>query len=95
MTELYFPDLTQKIVLVYLSNRSSEDSVVIENPIFQVQGDKIFLVGRIAEGTTPNDWASGVATAICWESIEQYMVFDSLQDYMDRVARSYTDGNFH
>jgi len=95
LKEIYFPELSNKILLIYLSNRTSEETVVLENASFQIQGDKTFLVGRIAEGTTPNDWASGVNTAISWNSIEQYLVFDSLQDYMDRIARSYTEENFH
>jgi len=95
LNELYFPDFSDKILLIYLGNRNSEESVVLENAAFQVQGDKIFMVGRIAEGTTPNDWASGVITAVAWDSIEQYLVFDSLQEYMDRVARSFTEENFH
>ena len=95
LKELFFPDFSGKIVLLYLENRASEDSVVLENAAFQIQGDKIFLVGRIAEGTTPNDWASGVDTAVSCDSIEQYLVFDSLQEYMDRVARSYTEENYH
>ncbi len=95
LNEFYFPDLSEKIVLIYLGSRTSEESVVLEDVAFQIQGDKIFMVGRIAEGTTPNDWASGVSTAIAWDRIEQYLVFDSLQEYMDRVARSYSEGNFH
>lgn len=95
LKELYFPDLSGKTVLIYLGNRTSEESVVLEDVSFQIQGDKIVMVGRIAEGTTPNDWASGITTAVSWDGIEQYLVFDSLQEYLDRVARSYTDENFH
>jgi len=95
LKELYFPDLSGKTVLIYLGNRTSEESVVLEDVSFQIQGDKIVMVGRIAEGTTPNDWASGITTAVSWDGIEQYLVFDSLQEYLDRVARSFTDENFH
>ncbi len=95
MIELRFPDLSEKVVLIYLIGRAIEDAVVLENARFEVQGAKTFIVGEFSEGTTANDWVSGIRTAISWDSVEQYLIFDSLEDYFARVSRAYEKEQFH
>jgi len=89
MDLISFPDLHNKVVLVYIRNRPLDDYVVLERVAFEIQGGKAFIVGAIAEGTTTNDWAAGVPTALSWDSVEQYLVFDSLEDYFARETQSY------
>jgi len=91
MFDLEFPDLSQKIVLLYLVNRSDDHNVVLQSPTFEVQGGRVFLVGDFAEGTTANDWAAGVRTAISWENVEQYLLFDSIDDYFARISMGWND----
>ncbi|MDD2603237.1 MAG: hypothetical protein RBR20_11980 [Desulfobacterales bacterium] len=86
MTDWRFPDLSNKIVLIYLTNQCDEHNVVLEHPHFEQQGDKMFIVGVFAEGTTANDWATGIPTAVAWDNVEQYLVFDSLEDYFYRIS---------
>lgn len=81
-----FPDLSHKIVLLYLANQCDEHNVVLAQPRFEQQGDKLFILGIFAEGTTANDWATGIHTAVAWDKVEQYLVFDSLEDYFDRIS---------
>jgi hypothetical protein len=89
MELISFPDLRDKVVLVYIRNRPLDDYVVLERAHFEIQGGRGFVVGRIAEGTTTNDWAAGVPTALSWESVEQYLIFDTLEDYFARETQSY------
>jgi hypothetical protein len=86
MKDWRFPDLSDKIVLIYLTNQCDEHNVVLERPHFEQQGDKLFIVGVFAEGTTANDWATGIHTAVAWDHVEQYLVFDSLEDYFYRIS---------
>lgn len=92
---LTFPDFSDKVLLVYLVGRPLEDAVVLKRPRFDVQGTKAFLVGQFADGTTPNDWATDVPTAISWDNVEQYMVFESLEDYFTRISMTYDKENMH
>ena len=86
MKDMRFPDLSGKIILIYLTNQCDEHNVVLEQAKFQMQGDKLFIVGVFAEGTTANDWATGIPTAVAWSNVEQYLVFDSLEDYFYRIS---------
>jgi len=89
MNSMPFPDLQDKIVLIYLANQCDEHNVVLENPRFEQQGDKLFIVGEFAEGTTANDWAAGIHTAVAWSNVEQYLVFNSLDEYFNRVSMAH------
>jgi hypothetical protein len=91
MYDIRFPDFSDKIVLVYLANRSDDHSIVIEHPTFEIQGGRVFIVGQFAEGTTSNDWASGVQTAVSWDAVEQYLVFDTIEEYFSRISQGWDD----
>jgi len=89
MSFLEFPDIAHKVILIYLSGRPDEHNAVLQNAHFENQGGRIFVVGEFAEGTTANDWASGISTAIAWDQVEQYLVFESLEDYFTRMGRAW------
>ena len=95
MEELYFPDFTAKVILIYLVDRSPDESIVLQKASFEIQGGRIFLVGEFADGTTPNDWAAGVPTCVSWRRVEQYLVFDSLQGYFSRAAQAFNEKQVH
>lgn len=81
-----FPDFLNKLVSLYLTNATEERGVVLDNPTFELQGGRLFLIGNIAEGTTENDWAAGIPSAVAWDRVEQYLIFDSLEDYLFRTS---------
>lgn len=95
MNHMSFPDLSGKIVLIYLKGRPPDDSVLLSDASFDVQGGKVFLVGQFAEGASANDWVAGIETALAWDCIEQYFLFDSIDDYMNRVSRAYSTESYH
>jgi hypothetical protein len=90
-----FPDFSDKVVLLYLTNRSPDDAVVLCGTRFETQGGRFFIVGEYAEGTTANDWAAGIATAVSWDSVEQYLIFDSIEDYFNRASLAYNKESMH
>jgi len=91
MFQMAFPDFTGKIVLIYLSNRSDEYNVVLQHAALENQAGKIFIVGEFAEGTTASDWAAGIRTAVSWDNVEQYLVFESLEEYYNRMSVGWDD----
>ena len=82
------PDLSGKVVLVYHAGIRDPNicSAVVE-PHFERQGGRLFLCGESAPGETPNDWIAGCKLCLAWESIEGYVVFQSLEDYVRRSKR--------
>ena len=95
MNPMNTPHLKDKIVLLYLKNRSLDDAVLLREARFDIQADRVFIVGRFCEGATDNDWATDVGTAISWDAVEQYLVFDSLEDYFSRASQAMDKSGFH
>jgi hypothetical protein len=79
-------DFSGKIILLYLADRPDEHNVVLQNAALEDQGGKVFIVGEFAESTSANDWAAGVQTAVAWDRVEQYLVFDSIEEYFSRIT---------
>ena len=94
-TMMPFPDFSDKIVLIYLMGRSPDDGVLLERAVFEVQAGRAFLIGDFAEGASANDWVAGVRTALAWDSVQQYFIFDSMADYMARASRAFTNEQYH
>ncbi len=90
-----FPDFADKIVLIYLMGRSPDDGVLLQRAVFEVQGGRPFLIGDFAEGASANDWVAGVRTALAWDNVQQYFIFDSMEDYMARASRAFTNEQYH
>jgi hypothetical protein len=95
MASLTFPDLYDKVVLIYLKGRPPDDSVLLVNARFDVQGGKPYIMGEFAEGASANDWVAGITTGIAWDCVEQYFLFHSMEDYMNRVSRAYSNEPLH
>ena len=92
---MQFPDFTNKIILVYLMGRPPDDGVLLAHAVFEIQGGRPFIIGEFAEGASANDWVAGVCTAIAWDTVQQYFVFDSMEDYMARASQAYQAEQFH
>lgn len=95
MNPMNHPHLKDKIVLLYLKNRSLDDAVLLRDARFDIQADRVFIVGRFCDGATANDWASDIGTAVSWDSVEQYLVFDSLEQYYSRASLAMEKSSFH
>jgi hypothetical protein len=71
-----------------VSFSTAESTLAVESPQFQKQGGRLFVVGTIPRGATTSDWALGVQCAVAWSAVTDYMVFDSVEDYRRRLAKS-------
>jgi len=78
------PNFANKIV-----SFSTEDSILcVESPIFELQCKKLFVVGKVAKGSTVNDWAEDRPCAIAWDKVTDYMIFDSIKQYIELLEKS-------
>ncbi len=80
------PNLEGKILLIYLMHSGGEHFTVIEQPRFDLQGDRLFLVGRLAP--YKGGWGHGLPTAVAWDAVQQYFVFESLEQLEKELGRA-------
>lgn len=83
------PDLSNKIVYLYQENREHE--LTIQNPVFEEHNGRLFLVGEIPEGGSANDWLSGLKAYVSWDHVQEFIVFDSLEEYFARLSRGWSE----
>jgi hypothetical protein len=57
----------------------------LEHPRWETQGGRLFLVGIVPLGGSANDWCSGIASAVAWDKVTDYLVFDSAAEYAERL----------
>ncbi len=67
---------------------SVDDTLAIKNISFQYQNERLFVVGDVPKGATNNDWAIGRPCAIAWDSVTDYMIFDSEDQYAKLIEKS-------
>ena len=78
------PDFAGKIVSL-----STYDSVLaIQDPHFEQQGGRLFIIGMVPEGGSRNDWALGTLSAVAWDAVTDYLVFGSLKEYKASLKKS-------
>ena len=89
MTEELLPDLSGKLILVHVLSpgRAIEDGFVFEYAEFQRQGGRLFLTGRIPHVQGSN-WIAGCHGAIAWDTVTAYILFNSAEDYEQRITAS-------
>ena len=80
------PDVHDKVVLIYqIGSRDPQSNSSVVHPRFEMQSGRLFLCGEPAPGDTPNDWIVGCRLCLAWDTIETYIVFESIEDYAQRV----------
>lgn len=83
------PDFTGKLVVFYTRNapKGIQDGILLEFITFAKYGDRLFLNGRIPSiDSKGEDWISNLQAGIAWEDVTHFMIFDSRDDYVDRMG---------
>ena len=78
------PDFTNKIVTF----STTDSTLALSNPQFEIQGGRLFVLGTVPNGSTINNWAEGRTCAVAWDAVTDYMVFDTVKQYVDLLAKS-------
>jgi len=79
------PDFSGK--LVSLSIAGDKHTYAMEQAHFASQGGLLFLVGIVPHGGSSGDWSEGAGCAIAWDSVTDYLVFDSVEHYQKALAK--------
>ena len=77
------PDFTGKVLS--LSIAGENDGRCLEHPHWRTQGGRLFLVGTVPRGGSDNDWCEGIPSGVAWEVVTDYLVFDSVEQYFERL----------
>ena len=77
------PDFSRKLVSVSLAGE--DDGRAVECPQWEMQGGRLFLVGTVPRGGSTRDWCEGVVSAVAWDQVTDYLVFDSVDHYRERL----------
>ena len=80
------PNFSGKTVSVSISEDSCNHDLV--NPVFETQGGRIFITGRIAKNSTDSGWSDGKVGAIAWDNVTEYVIFDSDEEYQAAIKKS-------
>lgn len=88
INEENLPDFTGKVVAFYLASasRGIQDGIVLEYASFKNLGGRLFLVGRAPE-LEGMEWVSHLQGAIAWDAVHHYLIFDSVEDYRQRMLK--------
>ncbi len=74
-------------LVVQTRGRSLANPIVLGDFHFETQGSRLFLVGvRQPCSRHQPCWTDVARCCIAWDAVEEYMIFDSLTDYHDRLA---------
>lgn len=87
MSEGNMPDFSGKIVIFYVESAPAglEGGILMEYVELQVLEGRKFLVGRVPSWAE-SQWVARVQGGVAWDSVVHYLVFDSREDYQQRVA---------
>jgi hypothetical protein len=76
-----------KLVLIYLKSNGEHDAVLQDAHIERAGSAGIFLVGKqVTSGEGAGDWREGVDLWVPMDNVGMVMVFNSLEEYQQRVA---------
>jgi len=84
MKKTTFPDFSGKLISVGIVG--DDHTYAIDHPRFVSQGGRWFLVGTVPPGGSSGDWSEGAVSAVAWDQVTDYLVFDSAKHYQKRLA---------
>ena len=73
------PEFEGKLLLIYFRSPGDQQYALIEQAQFETQGGRLFVVGRLPQFR--GGWGQGLRTAIAWDTIQQYFILDSVEQY--------------
>ena len=85
----HLPDFTGKILnFTTLEGDAGYDMV---EPHFEIQGGRLFVMGKTPRGASTTDWGEGCLAALAWDQVLDYTVFDSPERYELAMQKSRQD----
>lgn len=80
------PDFTGKCIsLMLIDEIHSHD---LNNPHFEYQGGRLFIVGIIPEISTVTGWSGNQIGGVAWDRVRDYVLFQNFESYVEAVQKS-------
>jgi hypothetical protein len=77
--------LRGKTVAVHMRSRAGGPPIVLKDCMLETRGSRLFLVGTsVPVQPAVTEWTDGVRRAIAWDAVDDYLLFDSPDDYYGR-----------
>ena len=77
------PDFASKVLSIGIAG--SDEAASMAKAQFKVIGDRLFLVGIVPKKGSGSDWVEGVECAVAWDTVTDYLVFESQAQYEERL----------
>ena len=81
-----YPDFSGKVLSITIKDDTINRDLI--NPHFENQAGRIFIIGTVPKGATESDWVEGCQSAVAWDRITDYVIFDSLEAYDKAIKTS-------
>ena len=81
-----YPDFSGKVLSITIKDDTINRDLI--NPHFENQAGRIFIIGTVPKGATESDWVEGCQSAVAWDRITDYFIFDSLEAYDKAIKTS-------
>jgi hypothetical protein len=80
------PPIEGKVLVMYVRGRPVANPLVLHQCDFEVQGGRLFLAGVNLTGPQSfKEWTEGLRRRIAWDTVEEYLIFDSSEAYLERT----------
>ena len=86
MADLNVPDFFGKVLILEYGS-SSQGVAYVEDPHFEEQAGRLFVIGTSPIGVSPG--FDGTPVAVAWDTVTAYHVFDSAADVREAVEKWY------
>lgn len=86
MTKEALPDWSGKCVSMMLIDESHSHD--LNNPHFEYQGGRLFIIGTIPENATDSGWSSNQIGGVAWDRVRDYVLFENIESYVEGVRKS-------
>ena len=80
------PNLEGKCVSITIMDDGNSHDLF--NPHFELQGGRLFIIGSVPEGATDSNWVVGCQSAVAWDRVTDYFVFENLEAYTKAIEKS-------
>jgi hypothetical protein len=79
----HLPQLAGKVLSVLCAGEDTGQ--LIYDPSFQEQGGRLFMIGTVPKEASRDNWMEGLPCAIAWDTVQDYVIFASMDDYLERL----------
>ena len=86
MLENTYPDFKGKTLSIQIVD--DDINYDMSDPIFELQGNKLFIKGIVPPDSTGSNWTKGTEIAVAWDRVVKYNVFNSVKEFRIAVKKS-------